>query len=527
MAIDPRNGEVRALVGGVDFSISQFDRASQAKRQPGSTFKGIVYAAAIASGASPYDSYLDAPFQLEGYQPLNYGRSYAGWTSLENALAYSINVVAVKILLDVGFEPTIRLAEQMGIQSELQPIPSLALGGSEVTLLELTNVYGTIAARGKHVEAHGVRRIVDRRGKVLYKHKVEPRQALDPISAEILTWMLQKVVRYGTGSDAQLPDRPVAGKTGTSDNSRDLWFIGFIPQLATGIWLGNDDNQPTWGISATAAQTWYDFMATVSTSMKVLEFPPLPKLAGRKGSIKAQPYGEGNYRAATSRPELESGSNNNKRDRYASDSNETYGAWQNPSGGGESAASPSSSKPHSESPSGSFSEPNSESTIFTKPASPSKNPPASEAAESRIAPPVERSAESESESTAETSEPSGSDAPWLSPEPESEPVVEEPVAEEPVIEEPEPAIVEEPEPIVEEPVVEEPVVEEPVVEEPAVEEPVVEEPVIEEPVIEEPIDEPSSEPEPVSESVEPIAEPEVETGGSVEESGESQNSASQ
>ncbi|WP_009631398.1 transglycosylase domain-containing protein [Synechocystis sp. PCC 7509] len=287
VSIDPRNGEIKAMVGGKDFKVNQFNRVTQAQRQPGSTFKGFVYAAAIASGMSPYKSYIDAPYIVEGYEPLNYDRSYRGWMTASSALISSINTIAVKVLIDVGFEPTIKLAHSMGIKSELKPTYSLALGSNEVNLLELTSAYGTLATQGKHIETHGIRRILNRSGEVIYSSKYQSKQVLDPGSAAIMTWMLKSVVQSGTGRAAQL-HRPVAGKTGTSDEARDLWFIGYIPQVVTGVWLGNDNNSPTWGSSSTAAYTWHQFMAQAVEKMPIVAFPSRPKLEGRKGSIKAQ-----------------------------------------------------------------------------------------------------------------------------------------------------------------------------------------------------------------------------------------------
>jgi len=288
VAIDPRNGEIRALVGGKDFDKNQFNRVTQAQRQPGSTFKGFVYTAAIASGISPYNSYLDAPYIVEGYEPKNYSRNYRGWLSMRDALTASINTIAVKVLIDVGFEPTIKLAHQMGIKSQLKPTYSLALGSWEVNLLELTSAYGTLATGGMRTEAHGIHRILNRSGDILYAAEYKPKRVVDQGSAAIATWMLKNVVQAGTGRAAQL-NRPVAGKTGTSDESRDLWFIGYIPQMVTGVWLGNDDNDPTWGSSSTAASTWHQFMVKAVEEMPVEKFPARPPLEGRKGSIKAQP----------------------------------------------------------------------------------------------------------------------------------------------------------------------------------------------------------------------------------------------
>ncbi|YAF98749.1 MAG: transglycosylase domain-containing protein [Nodularia sp. CChRGM 3473] len=289
VAIDPRNGEIQAMVGGKDFGKNQFNRVTQAQRQPGSTFKGFVYAAAIATGKSPNDSYLDAPFVVDDYEPKNYGNTFRGSMTMRDALTRSINIIAVKVLIDIGFEPIINTARNLGIKSELQPTYSLALGSNEVNLLELTNAYGSFATQGLYVEAHGIRRILDRQGQVIWSADFQHQRVLDPTSAGIMTWMLRNVVEAGTGGPAQLKNRPVAGKTGTSDEARDLWFIGYIPQLVTGVWLGNDNNRPTSGGSGSAAYTWREFMEKAVEGMPVEKFPERPKLEGRKGSIKAQP----------------------------------------------------------------------------------------------------------------------------------------------------------------------------------------------------------------------------------------------
>ncbi|MCC5661644.1 penicillin-binding protein 1A [Nostoc sp. XA010] len=288
VAIDPRNGEIKAMVGGKDFGKNQFNRVTQAQRQPGSTFKGFVYATAIATGKSPYDAYEDAPFVVDGYEPKNYSERFRGSMNIRDALTRSINIIAVKVLIDVGFTPTIKLAHDMGIKSELKPTYSLALGSNEVNLLELTSAYGSFATQGLHTEPHGITRILNRQGKVIWSANFKPQRTLDADSAAIMTWMLRNVVEAGTGAAAQLGNRPVAGKTGTSDEARDLWFIGYIPQMVTGVWLGNDDNHPTYGSSGSAAYTWHEFMEKAAEGMPVEKFPKRPKLEGRKGTIKAQ-----------------------------------------------------------------------------------------------------------------------------------------------------------------------------------------------------------------------------------------------
>ena len=288
VAIDPRSGEIKAMVGGKDFGKNQFNRVTQAQRQPGSTFKGFVYATAIASGKSPYDTYEDAPIVVDGYEPKNFGKNFHGSMDMLDALTRSINIIAVKVLIDVGFTPTIKLAHDMGIKSELRPTYSLALGSNEVNLLELTSAYGSFATQGLHTEPHGITRILNRQGKVIWSANFPSQRVLDADSAAIMTWMLRNVVEAGTGGAAQLDNRPVAGKTGTSDEARDLWFIGYIPQMVTGVWLGNDDNHPTDGSSSSAAYTWHEFMEKAAEGMPVEKFPKRPKLEGRKGTIKAQ-----------------------------------------------------------------------------------------------------------------------------------------------------------------------------------------------------------------------------------------------
>ncbi len=305
--IDPKTGEIRVMVGGKD-TKTQFNRVTQAQRQPGSTFKTFVYTAGIAAGFSPYDSYNDAPFIVDGYQPKNYGNKYSGSVSMTRALTSSMNVVAVKTLIDVGYKPVIKIANAMGIRSKIPEIYSMALGSTEVNLLEITSAYGTLANKGSHIIAHGIVRVLDRKGKVIFdgSRKFKPVQAVDKDTTAIMTWMLQNVVTEGTGRPAILANQPVAGKTGTSEKARDLWFIGYTPQLVAGVWLGNDDNYPTGGSSGTAALLWYEVMKKVTEGLAEEKFPELPNLDGRKGSIKADRI-KPNYTAA-GRVEPEPGS---------------------------------------------------------------------------------------------------------------------------------------------------------------------------------------------------------------------------
>ncbi|MGB3761558.1 MAG: PBP1A family penicillin-binding protein, partial [Rivularia sp. (in: cyanobacteria)] len=288
VSIDPRNGEIKAMVGGKDFGKNKFNRVTQAQRQPGSTFKGFVYAAAVAAGKNPMDGYLDAPIVVDGYEPKNYDEGFRGWINMRDALTKSINIVAVRILMKVGYQPTIDLAHNMGIESEIKPVISMALGSNEVNLLELTSAYGTFANKGTHIKPHGITRVLSRNGEVVWSADFKGKRALDADSSAITTWMLRNVVTSGTATRAQF-GRPAAGKTGTTDEARDLWFVGFIPQLVTGVWLGNDNNKPTNGDSTTAAYTWQQFMKEATDGMPVEKFPERPKLTGRKASIKVQP----------------------------------------------------------------------------------------------------------------------------------------------------------------------------------------------------------------------------------------------
>jgi penicillin-binding protein 1A len=288
VSIDPRTGGIRAMVGGTDFQTHQFNRVTQAKRQPGSTFKPILYAAAIAGGISPHKTYLDAPFDVDGYTPKNAGKTFKGQISMHDALVNSVNIVAIKVLLDTGWKPVIDIAKKMGIESKLEPYYSLALGGLEVNLLEITGAYTTFANQGVRNPVHGITRIVNNKGEILYEHKSQPQKVFEPDTNAIMTWMMRGVVNEGTAKSAQI-GRPVAGKTGTTDKERDLWFIGFVPQLVTGVWLGNDNNRPTGNASSTAAYAWSRFMKTAVANTSPQDFPPRPdNVSNRKPEIKLE-----------------------------------------------------------------------------------------------------------------------------------------------------------------------------------------------------------------------------------------------
>ncbi|WP_310483843.1 PBP1A family penicillin-binding protein [Chamaesiphon sp. VAR_48_metabat_403] len=289
VSIDPRTGGIKSMVGGTDFETHQFNRVTQAKRQPGSTFKPIVYATAIAGGISPNKSYLDAPFDVDGYKPKNAGKKFKGYITMHDALVNSVNIIAIKILIDTGWQPVIDNAKKMGIESKLEPYYSLALGGLEVNLLEITSAYTTFANRGIHNPVHGITRVTNKKGEIIYQSKPEPTKVFEPDTNAIMTWMMRGVVNEGTATSAQI-GRPVAGKTGTTDKERDLWFIGFVPQLVTGVWLGNDNNRPTGNASSTAAYAWSRFMKTAVQDFPAQSFLPRPdNLGGRKPELKLDP----------------------------------------------------------------------------------------------------------------------------------------------------------------------------------------------------------------------------------------------
>lgn len=262
IALSP-DGRVRAMIGGRDYLQSQYNRAAQARRQPGSAFKPIVFLAALEAGSSPYTVYYDEPIDLEGWQPRNFGGNYRGRVSMQEALRRSINTVAAQIGADVGPEALVDMAGRLGIETELPPLPALALGAVEVTLLELTASYGTIANSGMRHDTVFLTRISNSRGETLWEAVAdEPERTVEEADALTLSTMMQDVVLNGTGANARLPDRPAAGKTGTSQSFRDAWFIGFTADYVAGVWVGNDDDTPTNDVTGGGlpARLWRDFM---------------------------------------------------------------------------------------------------------------------------------------------------------------------------------------------------------------------------------------------------------------------------
>ncbi|MBF2099389.1 MAG: transglycosylase domain-containing protein [Gloeomargaritaceae cyanobacterium C42_A2020_066] len=278
VVLDAETGGILAQTGGANYWETQFNRAMQAQRQPGSTFKVLVYAAALEQGISPARTYSCAALNWGGvaYQGC---RSGGGALDLGTGLAHSENVIALRLAQDVGLTRVVSLGQRLGIQSPLKPVPGLVLGQSEVSLLEMTGAFGALADQGRYHPPHIIRRIRDASDcqtqgvwstcRVVYDSQslaTQNTQALAPAVAATLTQLLQRVVQEGTGRPAYL-GRGEAGKTGTTNDNRDLWFIGYIPgQMAAGVWLGNDDNHPTRGHSGLAAQTWGRLMRQAKPS---------------------------------------------------------------------------------------------------------------------------------------------------------------------------------------------------------------------------------------------------------------------
>jgi penicillin-binding protein 1A len=282
------DGGIRALVGGRDYAESQFDRAVKAERQPGSAFKPFVYLAALEHGMTPDSVALDGPITIGGWSPKNDNNKYAGEITLRRALAQSVNTVAVRLNQDVGQGRTIEVAQRLGVRSDLHEGPSLALGTSEVTLLEMSGAYAVFSNGGEAVEPHVISRVRLSDGRVVY---VSPPPRTDRVLniGEIgaLNDMLNAAVVYGTGRRAALPDQPVAGKTGTTQDFRDAWFIGYTSHLTAGVWVGNDNGKPmihTTGGSL-PAEIWNQVMRIAHEGQVPLPLPGTEMSGSQQESI--------------------------------------------------------------------------------------------------------------------------------------------------------------------------------------------------------------------------------------------------
>jgi len=273
------DGAVRALVGGRDYGESQFNRATQALRQPGSAFKPFVYLAALEQGITPEDRFLDAPIRIGNWQPHNYENRYRGEVTVAEALAQSINTVAAQVLQRAGVDNVINVAHRLGITSDLTRDASLALGTSEVTLLDLVTAYCAFASGGRGALPYGITAIRDKEGKVLYQREGDRGgRIIAPEYVSAMNMMLSGVISHGTGRAAAL-DRPVAGKTGTTQEFHDAWFVGYTADLVAGVWLGNDDNSAMEHVTGGSlpARTWRAFMIAATQGMPVHALPaPAP-----------------------------------------------------------------------------------------------------------------------------------------------------------------------------------------------------------------------------------------------------------
>ncbi|MGD2124743.1 MAG: PBP1A family penicillin-binding protein [Desulfobacteraceae bacterium] len=279
--MEAETGRVKAMVGGRDFSLSQFNRAIQARRQPGSAFKPIIYAAALDSGMNPATVILDAPYVSsmnpveEVWRPKNYKEKFHGPTLFRSALIKSRNVITVKILKQIGIPYAIEYATRMGIESDLSPDLSLALGSSGLSLMEITKAYLVFANGGMLVEPIFVNKVEDRNGRIIEENQPSIKESISTETAYVMTDLLKAVIKEGTGWRARALKRPAAGKTGTTNDLRDAWFLGFTPGVVTGVWVGYDDRKPM-GKGETgsraASPIWLHFMSEVLEDRAVEDF---------------------------------------------------------------------------------------------------------------------------------------------------------------------------------------------------------------------------------------------------------------
>ena len=283
ISLAPLTGQVKAMIGGYDFYKSQFNRAVQAIRQPGSAFKPIIYAAAINEGYGPASIIIDSPIifkekedAFDKWKPVNFEEKFYGPTSLREALAHSRNVVTVKLMQNIGIKSTIRLARSLGITSNLEENLSIALGSSGTTLYELTSAYSAFANLGNLIKPTAIRNIKNRSGEVLFTAVPEITKPLSPGTAHIITSLMQSVVKNGTATKVRALKRPVAGKTGTTNNYVDAWFMGYTPELVTGVWVGKDKDEPL-GRNETGSRAaipiWLNFMQEALANEPVTNFP--------------------------------------------------------------------------------------------------------------------------------------------------------------------------------------------------------------------------------------------------------------
>ncbi len=307
IAIDPKGGAIRAMVGGYDFSRSEYNRAVQAHRQPGSAFKPLIYATAMSQGLSPATQILDAPVVYEQeedekiWKPENYGRKFHGMVSLRDALAHSHNLATVRLLDKVGVKNVIEFSRSVGVTSPLPADLSLGLGSSSVGLMELTSVYGVFLNQGSRVEPFAVKLVKDNTGNTVEVVESEPHEVIAKETAYLITNMMEDVVQKGTGQAAKVLDRPIAGKTGTTNDYINAWFIGGTPNLVTGVYVGFDDRRSL-GESETGARSalpiWIAFMKEALKQLPVVPFEipdgvTFVKVDSSTGLLESEQEGEG------------------------------------------------------------------------------------------------------------------------------------------------------------------------------------------------------------------------------------------
>lgn len=285
------SGGIKAVIGGRSYQTSQFNRAIRARRQPGSAFKPIVYLTALEHGYQPDTVVEDLPINVNGWAPRNDNGRFQGSLRLEDALAHSVNTVAVRLALELTPGEIIKTAHRLGLQGDIAESPTLALGTSETSLVELTGAYAVFGNGGHRVEPHVIRRVLSGDGRVVY---ASPGRDSDTIiaapQAGAMNAMLEHVVATGTGRRAQLKDRPVAGKTGTTQDNRDAWFIGYTAQMALGVWVGNDGNEPMKDVmgGGLPAEIWRSLMTVAHAGLPVEALPgarpPVSPMAAMRAS---------------------------------------------------------------------------------------------------------------------------------------------------------------------------------------------------------------------------------------------------
>jgi penicillin-binding protein 1A len=291
VAIDNPTGEIKALVGGYSFEDSKFNRATQAYRQVGSSFKIYVYADALEKGSTPFDTILDAPFTTisggQPYSPRNYDEKFEGTITLRRALAGSRNVPAVKLAEKVGISSVVETAKRFGITTPLPPYLPLALGSADMKLIEHVSAFTVFPDDGIRIDPHMIRRVTSYDGALLEEARPSIHEVVSPDVARTMTAMLEEVIQFGTGIEAKALKRPSAGKTGTTQDYTDAWFVGFTPQTTAGVWVGYDDKQISLGKKETGARAalpiWLEFMQNGLAGMPVLDFQnvvPLEQQAG-------------------------------------------------------------------------------------------------------------------------------------------------------------------------------------------------------------------------------------------------------